>query len=783
MNSAMKDSSTQPSTWITGLPSRLSPLLLGVYLVLSQWNPCDSTSVATGESILLILLGLVLGVFAGIQSLLEPPREGRWRSYIPFAIFTFCIWTLICSYFTLGIGNARSAFLGAWQSIAICGVFTAICRQIQVGSAGEVYRWMIGLALGSALGAFYQYFVTMPQLRVRMQQDPTSVYQQLHVQPGSAEAMQAFNRVMSTEPIGPYALTNSLAGLLATWLVAVILVACFFFAYSPKRADVRYRLAIALGIAILGFVLVLTKSRTAWLAAVIGITISCTGEPVLRSTLWKLMVRYKKQSVLTGIAFLLCVAILFWRDPLLLWEAGKSLSYRMDYWQGAWKLFCQSPWIGYGPLNFQSGYTTVKAVTASENPADPHNLWIESAMWGGIPLLSIATAAAATLMVQPIRTNLGDQRLDNEASPADASEPLGSWIGSWISLGAMLALAGVLGFAILVLDTSNLSNFVFALLFCVGCLLGRGIVPPHFWKTLSPKQTIWIGFILCLVLGIHLCFSGGWMQPGVMNSLLVGMAGTLAYPSHRATDSAPQRVRFQDSLGFFFWIAMLFGFMQMTFWPETRLAEWQFNRSFEMVEKPNAEQSISSLQLHSLAPELARDIAESCLMESLDIASTPSEKRKWEEAYTIARAEYLERDPRNWGTYLQVAEWDYRLAHSLAGADSERAQRYRISASERASQAAEWNPSSVQVQIQAAVYAALGNDWPRVEEFLEKANRIDQLTPHLDRKISAVSVFFPAELIESDHPLSASERLPNQDRYVYGEPAIQRLRKLSRQGK
>ncbi|MBU6172294.1 MAG: O-antigen ligase family protein [Planctomycetes bacterium] len=783
MNSAIKGSSTQPSTWITALPSRLSPLLLGVYLVLSQWNPCDSTSVAAGESILLILLGLVLGVFAGIQSLLDPPREARWRSYIPFAIFTFCIWTLVCSYFTLGTGNARSAFLGAWQSIAICGVFTAIYRQIHVGSAGEVYRWMIGLSLGSALGALYQYFVTMPQLRVRMQQDPTSVYQQLQVQPGSAEAMQAFNRVMSTEPIGPYALTNSLAGLLATWLVAWILVAYFFVAYSPKRADVRYGLPIALGIAILGFVLLLTKSRTAWLAAVIGITIACTGDPVLRNHLGKLLVRYRKQSILSGIALLLCVAILFWKDPLLLWEAGKSLSYRMDYWQGAWKLFCQSPWIGYGPLNFQSGYTTVKSFTASENPADPHNLWIESAMWGGIPLLSIVIAAAATLTLQPIRTKLGDQRLDKEAYLTDASEPLASRIGSWISLGAILALAGILGFAILVLDTSNLSNFVFALLFCVGCLLGRGIVPPRFWQTLSPKRAMWIGFILCLVLGLHLCFSGGWMQPGVMNSLLVGMAGALAHPSPRAAESAPQRVRIQNSLGFFFWMVMLFGFMQMTFWPETRLAEWQFNRSLEMAGKPSVEQSVSALQLHALAPELARDIAESCLMESLDIASTPSAKRKWEEAYTIARTEYLKRDPRNWGTYLQIAEWDYRMAHSMGGTDSERAQSYRISASERASQAAERNPSSVQVQIQAAVYAALGNDWPRVEEYLEKASRIDRLTPHLDRKISAVSVFFPNELIEPDHPLSASERLPNQDRYVYGEPAIQRLRKLSQQGK
>lgn len=107
--------------WVIQLPDRVTQFLLGLYWVMSQWNPCDSTSVSMGSSLYLILIGLALGFFTSIDRLLG---ESRHTISLPWklAITGFFAWLLLATYQVFDRGNFRSATLGFWQSVSLLGV-------------------------------------------------------------------------------------------------------------------------------------------------------------------------------------------------------------------------------------------------------------------------------------------------------------------------------------------------------------------------------------------------------------------------------------------------------------------------------------------------------------------------------------------------------------------------------------------------------------------------------------------------------------------------------------
>jgi hypothetical protein len=153
-------------------------------------------------------------------------------------------------------------------------------------------------------------------------------------------------------------------------------------------------------------VLILTKSRTAIVAALLGLIVlewmkrrsihaSSKEETPFRST-----GRTRRLAIGGALVCAACLGlVLAWQgDRLVISEAPKSLAFRLQYWRSAARMIASGPWWGVGPGNFQSVYGQFREPTASEQIADPHQWWLEAAAAGGIPAGLLLTAAIGTAL-------------------------------------------------------------------------------------------------------------------------------------------------------------------------------------------------------------------------------------------------------------------------------------------------------------------------------------------------------------------------------------------------
>ncbi len=98
-------------------------------------------------------------------------------------------------------------------------------------------------------------------------------------------------------------------------------------------------------------------------------------------------------AALAAVAVLYAAAIAVGAlDRQVITEAGKSLSYRWQYWMASLNLIRGYPWAGCGPGNFQGSYTRYKLPEASEVVADPHNFLIRNLGHCGHPCRAGAAA-------------------------------------------------------------------------------------------------------------------------------------------------------------------------------------------------------------------------------------------------------------------------------------------------------------------------------------------------------------------------------------------------------
>ena len=203
----------------------------------------------------------------------------------------------------------------------------------------------------------------------------------------------------STEPFGPYALANTLAGVL---LAAA--AACQIFASDDRRG----RAAAAITATGLVGVLVLTKSRTGWVGLAAGVMIwgfaRCAGEATASIGRSSGAVRSSGSMGRIGRVVSVTFAVLGVTigglaatgvlDRELLSEAPKSLEYRLQYWTGALRALAERPLLGTGPANFRPFYLLHKGAAASEAVAAPHNFVLDLWASGGLlaPLLAAGLA-------------------------------------------------------------------------------------------------------------------------------------------------------------------------------------------------------------------------------------------------------------------------------------------------------------------------------------------------------------------------------------------------------
>ena len=165
----------------------------------------------------------------------------------------------------------------------------------------------------------------------------------------------------------------------------------------------RYGICLLL----VGFCLVLTKSRTAWLASLCGLFMwlcLAYGRRVLsRTMLGRLLAAAGLIGALTMVGILSGAL-----DRFVISEAFKSLRYRLEYWRGTWGVIAEQPWLGVGPGNFRQHYLKYKLPESSEEILDPHNLFLDAWANGGVIGLLGLLAVVAFFVIMLRRTPVED---------------------------------------------------------------------------------------------------------------------------------------------------------------------------------------------------------------------------------------------------------------------------------------------------------------------------------------------------------------------------------------
>ncbi len=769
--------------WVLQLPDRATQFLLGLYWIMSQWNPCDSTSVSMGSSLYLLVIGLALGFFTSVDRLLG---ESRHTVSLPWklAITGLFGWFLFATYYVLDRGNFRSASLGFWQAVSLLGVASAAYYQFtKPGRMESHLRWLIGTAAGAVLYALYQYLVSMPRLREEFSANPEAILQARGIVPGSGEAMQFANRLMSTEPMGPFALTNSLAGFIGPWLI-IALGAIAWLCLPESATDgankkrsrhwtrrfPSYFLTLWLFVVATSWTLVLTKSRTAWIASLVsaGLLLLIV-HPLVRRT-WDRGSRYASIAAPTFLVLILVALFLLWRDPQLLTEAGKSLAYRMEYWRGAWRLIELSPWLGDGPLQFQDMYVRVKELAASETPADPHNMWMEIGVWGGFPAMILAGGIGlglvqrfAMMPMSSIARGANDQDKEGKVTrKLKASD-----------FGASFGLVSVVAFSFL---SPELDTQLTALLFSGGCFYVYISLASPNWERFVQDNGMKIGLILCTFLGIHFLFSGGWMQPGNMNTAVVGAVLGFIGPSRRTTRREELYV-WSPWIPLLTWTGLAACFLIFFYGPENRLATWETDLSLGRWRNAAVSEWEEMLEIHPWSPQIPEEIAKHSLGKALDGRLGEATRREWESLFLKADDAMRKRSPRSWNAAFQSATWNRMLADQNKG-NQERAAPFSERSIQAMRETAAMYPASIPVQLQYALFAFSVGDRDGAVAGAKQVEAIENTTPHADRKLAASNVYLPDMLREQWGVAGRPEWKPDASGFVTAEPAFARLRSL-----
>ena len=483
-------------------------------------------SAALGDTLWLVVLWLFAGSVWFLAAFRTGERPLHWDRYNA-AVWVLVVGHLVAAGSVLATeGHQRAALNMFWEWVGV-GLSVSLLRRwmparlLREQVAGVVCVTCVVLA---GLGV-WQFAVWMPANRALVEQ-----YQELSgaesltpqeaarfvelqreiggvITGGDRVAQEAFlQRLLSSEPIGRFALANTLAGLLAVGVVVLCggLVDCF----ESRRS--RWRLA-ALGICLLlvGFCLVLTKSRTAWLASLCGlVTWLCLayGRRVLsRQMLGRLLAAAGLVGVLAMVGILSGAL-----DRFVISEAFKSLRYRLEYWRGTWGVIAEHPWLGVGPGNFRQHYLKYKLPESSEEILDPHNLFLDAWANGGVIGLGGLVAVVAFFVMVMRRAAVKDA-----ASIASFGATSAERHDAFVS-GRRLIWVGVCGLGLVCAYLWGMAaEPVDELLVLLGGWIVVCAVLPRF----RVSQAVWCGCGAALL--VHLLAAGGLGMPAVSILLLV----------------------------------------------------------------------------------------------------------------------------------------------------------------------------------------------------------------------------------------------------------------------
>ncbi len=513
-------------------------LAAGALFVTRFFVPAESAHL--GETLWIVQLWLVvaaLGAWASARL-----GNGRWRwDWGDAAAGLLAAGHVVSALAVVvaGSGHRRAAVNLLWEWIGV-GVAVVVLRRAWGGrSCVSIPALMVVVCVVLSGFGVWQHHYWYPATRaelVQLESLAGAVAQSRRVQElrrelgplvGLADsAAQAGIRqrlLASSEPIGRFALANTLGGLLAAGLV---LLAGVTFEQWRARAPQAWGLVLAIASVLVTYCLVLTKGRTAWVGAAAGAVawwlISRRRGGITRPALWA------AGTVLAAIVVLLWFAARSGGfDREVVGEAPKSLQYRLEYWTATRRVIAEHPLLGVGPGNFRQNYLKHKLAGASEEVLDPHNLFLDAWANGGL----LALAGLAGVFAFGLRRMSGGRA---EAAPDSKWEP-GDMTANRAARRRLVVI-GATALALVIAVSYAVDAEVDEQL--VALLAGWGVTAYLLALPLGGIDRATIA-AAGLALSVHLLGAGGMGMPAISVPLLLLVLGPSEPLRSRAVASPP----------------------------------------------------------------------------------------------------------------------------------------------------------------------------------------------------------------------------------------------------
>lgn len=527
-------------------PDRLRPWLLAGAAALYVARPLlpSESAAMNGDGLPLVMLWFFLALVWLLWSAARGKLSVRLH-WTDWALLLLAGWYAAACIVGAQNNAGRPCINMLWEWLALLLGYFLLRQWIATAhEARAMIAVMIALAVVESGYGLFQYSVSMPQDREQYKQDPETAMKESMgrwIPPNTPERKRFEDRLEATEPFATFQLANSLAGLLAPWLIVVLGVAMTALAMkNEERQDRRAAahdetsksesaeskpqfvlLSLFCAVPIL-LCLILTKSRSAWIACACGImALGWLNRRLFRS-------RWMKGAAL-GLAVIvgLLVAALAVSGALdleVITEAGKSLGYRGQYWQATCSMIRDHIWLGCGPGNFQDYYTQYKLPEASEEIRDPHNFLFEIWATAGTPAMLALLALLAGVGCKIWRSR--------ESLSSENSQRSGLLIFLIAAQTGLLLAYAVSLFGITDQDPMTVSALAGGILMFSGAIL---FTSP--WVNAGHLPNLLPG-IAAVVLLVHLSAAGGMTFSGVAGSLWL----LLAVAMTQASFDTPARV-------------------------------------------------------------------------------------------------------------------------------------------------------------------------------------------------------------------------------------------------
>lgn len=533
--------STRRSSDADSSPAPLSKGRLTVFgTLLGSSLLWTSEGAIQGEGLYLAVLWL-LSLCGLLVSLARSERQSDHRTLdqlftirslaglamVAIVVFVGSVW--LSTWHVFRVAGDRRAALNlafAWTGLGAAAIW---CRVLfaRVEYRLAVLRLVVGLGVGLAVFGIWQskvFYATEAQNYLEKRQlldsgsNPARTAQvrdefRRSGIPFDGPGRRQFEQrlLQSSEPFGPYALANTFAGVLAVTLV--LLLGHLLVAVRDKNVSRTTAIMILGACFVTGWCLILTKSRTAWLAAGIGaIFVVVRGSSWGSATATRLLLRTLVFVGIPAALFLTGGVLTGVIDREVLLESPRSFRFRLFYWEGAAGVIGESPWWGSGPGNFRQHYLQHKPVESSEAILDPHNLFLDAWCFAGLAGLTGILGLASLIIIGP-----GRQATTNGAALKHCS------------LIPSVAGATVIHFAAFWFAGKTAGTQEAVLLISLGT---AAIV-----TQLLPRHTETPGTAAALTLLIHLQAAGGLQIPVCGLLLIVLTLATLAPPTQKHPDS------------------------------------------------------------------------------------------------------------------------------------------------------------------------------------------------------------------------------------------------------